>query len=53
MFLRIVCLRNYLHYLLGGNSIALINYYSSRGYNIAIKYTICISTCIKFFNANN
>jgi hypothetical protein len=53
MFLRIVYLRNYLHYLLGGNSITLINCYSSQGYNIAIKYTICISARTKFFNANN
>jgi hypothetical protein len=53
MFLRIIRLWNYLYYLLGGNSIALINYYSSRGYNIAIKYTIYVSTRTKFFNANN
>jgi hypothetical protein len=29
MFLRIIYLQNYLHYLLGGNPITLINYYSS------------------------
>jgi hypothetical protein len=53
MFLRIVCLQNYLHYLLDSNSIALINCCSSQGYNIAVKYTICVSTYTKFFNANN
>jgi hypothetical protein len=53
MFLRVIYLRNYSHYLLGSNSIALINYCSSRGYNIAIKYTIYVSAYTKFFNANN
>jgi hypothetical protein len=53
MFLRIVCLQNYSHYYLGSNSIALINYYSLQGRNVAIKYTICVSACTKFFNANN
>jgi hypothetical protein len=53
MFLRVIYLRNYLHCLLGGNSIVLINYYSSRGRNIAIKYTIYVSAYTKFFNANN
>jgi hypothetical protein len=53
MFLHVVCLRNYLHCLLGSNLITLINYYSLQGRNIAVKYTIYISAYTKFFNANN
>jgi hypothetical protein len=53
MFLRIIYLQNHLHYYLGSNPIALINYYSLQGCNVAVKYTICVSARTKFFNANN
>jgi hypothetical protein len=51
--LRVVRPRNHSHCLLGGSPIASMNCCSSRGRNVAVKYTICVSARTKFFNANN
>jgi hypothetical protein len=52
MFLRVVCLQNHSHCFFSSNPIASINCYSLRGCNVAVKYTICVSICTKFLNAN-
>jgi hypothetical protein len=52
MFLRVVYPQNHSHCFFSSNPIALINYYSLRSCNVAVKYTIYVFARTKFFNAN-